>query len=110
VSLTTIAVAGPDRSGSGPGFPVPKRTILVLLAAAVWGCCPEAREAVRSIGTKTRNVDDLNRIALTRISSIPFYYETALDLHGLTPIPKGVAPDTRAEEKLGICQKNYHTY
>src|SRR3954468_18700859 len=39
VSFTTIAVAGPDRSGEGHGVPVPNRTILVLLVAGVWGCC-----------------------------------------------------------------------
>jgi len=59
-----IAVAGTERSEYSPEFPVPNRTILVLLAAAVWGC-PAAREAVRSISTKTRNVDALKRIALT---------------------------------------------
>src|SRR6476620_8606645 len=38
VSFTTIAVAGPDRSGVGPGVPVPRRTILVCAVVRAGGC------------------------------------------------------------------------
>jgi hypothetical protein len=37
LSLTTIAVAGPDLSGVGGGAPVPKKTIFVWLTAAAGG-------------------------------------------------------------------------
>src|SRR3981081_3705907 len=82
-----IAVAGPDRSGSGPGFPVPNRTILVLLAAAGWGC-PAAREGGSRISTKTRNGEPLQRIALTLnrktyFSHNPFVVQSdAMVIHG----------------------------
>src|SRR5688572_18664823 len=35
VSLTTMAVAGPERSGSGFGVPVPSKTICVLSGAGL---------------------------------------------------------------------------
>src|SRR5258706_529590 len=47
VPLTTTAVAGPERSGSGTGFPVPSRTICVWLVGPATGCWAAARGTVR---------------------------------------------------------------
>src|SRR3954451_17461714 len=41
-SLTTIAVAGPDRSGSGSGVPVPRNTTCVPLGAFTAAGCAGA--------------------------------------------------------------------
>jgi hypothetical protein len=49
-----MAVAGPDRSGSGPGVPVPRRTTRVwVLGGVSWGC-PAANEAARSAEATVR--------------------------------------------------------
>src|ERR1700680_806205 len=45
VSLTTMAVAGSDRSGSGGGSPVPKSTPCVRGGVVVGACWPAANEA-----------------------------------------------------------------
>src|SRR2546429_9760590 len=46
--LTTSAVAGPDRAGSGRGVPVPSITICVLAAGRVRALC-RGLEAMHSI-------------------------------------------------------------
>src|SRR6187402_830766 len=48
VSFTTIAVAGPDRSGVGAGVPVPRRTIFDPAVAGRAGCCCAAMTAAQA--------------------------------------------------------------
>ena len=60
---------GPDRSGSGAGFPVPNRTTRVLLNVGASGFCPKTREVVRSSVTM-KNAEDPEHTVWKRISLI----------------------------------------
>ena len=54
--FTTIAVHGPERSGSGNGVPVPRRTICVL-GAAVCACKTQCDvKNSRNVSTRARHV------------------------------------------------------
>ena len=68
-----------------------------MLAAGVWGCCPAARETVKSINTTTRKVDDLNRTALTRIFPVELLM-TPGRMEYLTPARKRITMIRKARE------------
>ena len=58
MSFTTIAVAGPDRSGVGPGVPVPRRTIFVGAVARVDGCCAAVVDGATTANAATMILDE----------------------------------------------------